>query len=179
MNPFSRKYAARQDPGADEDAVRSNPFPRGAARPARYLFGRSEQVASIRRFFADVQAEQGADAVGLLAAPGLGKTCLLKHMQINLQEANNWFCGYSQASPEPGTAISDLLTDVKGPPGSRRRGTGFRASLEEFSISAGPVVVGFKRSKPDDNTAYARLSEMLYSLGVKARKAGTGGRPAY
>jgi hypothetical protein len=150
-----------------------NPFPPGPARQTRYFFGRSEALASLGRFIADVQDDQSANVMGLLAAPGFGKTCLLKHMQIKLQE-RNWLCGYSEASPDPGTAIVDLLADVGRSLGLRRRGSRFPASLQEFSVSAGPVAVGFKRSDPDEGTAYARLQSLLYSLGLRAWKAGTG-----
>jgi len=168
INPFARGRSVPTSP-----VVRENPFPRGPERTARYLFGRSDQIASLERFVTDVWHDQSANLMGLLAAPGLGKTCLLKHMQRELKE-KNWLCGYSEASPEPGSAISDLLTDAANTLDSRRGRGGFRDSLQGLKVSAGPVGLDFKLGNPDEGTAYERLSAMLYLLGERARKADTG-----
>jgi hypothetical protein len=153
--------------------VRVSPYRRGALRPAKYLFGRSEQLDLINRSALEVQVNKCSDVQAFLAPVGLGKTCLLKHTRRLLQQ-RGWLCGYSEASTDAATAIADLLSDASDalPPGGL--GGRFRARLEQFNITAGPVGIGLKLGETGDLTPYTRLSRLIASLGQLASQADVG-----
>jgi hypothetical protein len=155
--------------------VRPNPFPRGSVRPERYLFGRSEQLEAIDRFTREVQDRQCSNVICFLAPAGLGKTSLLKLTRRQLQQ-KGWFCGYSEASSDATTSILDLLSDASDVLPPEGIGAKFRAHLDEFNISAGPVGLGVKLNAetPGDMTAYSRLSRLLSNLGKLAIQARVG-----
>jgi hypothetical protein len=156
-------------------SVRLNPFPRGSVRPERYLYGRSGQLEAIERFTHGVQNRQSSDIICFLAPAGLGKTSLLKLARRQLQR-KGWFCGYSEASSDATTSILDLLSDASDALPSEGIGAKFRARLEEFHISAGPVGLGLKLGPgaPSDMTAYSQLSRLLANLGQLAVQAQVG-----
>lgn len=144
-------------------------------RPERYIYGRSEQLEAIQRLTYEVQNRQCSDVICFLAPAGLGKTCLLKAARRQLQQ-KGWLCGYSEASSDATTSILDLLSDASDALPPEGIGAKFRARLQEFNISAGPVGVGMKLgdSDPGDPTAYSRLSRLLSTLGHLAVQAQVG-----
>jgi hypothetical protein len=156
-------------------SVRLNPFPRGSVRPEQYLYGRSKHLEDIERFTHGVQNRQCSDVICFLAPAGLGKTCLLKLTRRQLQR-KGWFCGYSEASSDATTSILDLLSDASDALPPEGIGAKFRARLEEFNISAGPVGLGLKLGSgaPSETTAYSRLSRLLSNLGQLAVQAQVG-----
>lgn len=153
--------------------VQSNPFPRGASRPPQHIFGRSDQLRYLERFTHDVKTAQRSDIVCYLAPPGLGKTCLLKNTRRNLQ-GQGWLCGYSEASTDPDTAITDLLYDATEALPEEGAGARFRSRIDEFNISAGPVGVGMKLGSQADLTVYAKFTKLLAGIGAMAKRHGTG-----
>jgi hypothetical protein len=155
--------------------VRLNPFPRGPVRPERYIYGRSSQLEAIDRFTYEVQFRHCSDVMCILAPPGLGKSCLLKFTRRKLQN-EGWLCGYSEAGSDAATSILDLLSDASDALPPEGIGSKFRARLEQFNISAGPVGLGLKLGTGDsrDATTYSQLSRLLSSLGNIAAEAGTG-----
>lgn len=154
--------------------VRLNPFPRGGVRPERYLYGRSEQLDAIERLARGVLDRQCSDVLCFLAPAGLGKTCLLKLARRTFQQ-KGWLCGYSEASSDATTSILDLLSDAGEALPQEGIGAKFRARIQEFNVSAGPVGVGMKLGESSgDPTAYSRLLRLLTSLGQFAVQAGVG-----
>ncbi len=155
--------------------MRLNPYPRGSARPERYYYGRSDELAAVDRFTHEVQASRSSNIICFLAPPGLGKTSLLKITRRKLQE-QGWFCGYTEASSDAATAILELLADAQDALPPEGIGKKFRDRLQELSVSAGPVGLGLKLgAEPSpDATNYSRLSRIVASLGALASDAGSG-----
>lgn len=90
-------------------------------------------------------------------------------MRRKLQQ-QGWLCGYSEASPDASTAIDDFFTDARQALPSGGVGAKLRARLQEFSISAGPIGVGFKLQESDNVTSYSRLLQFLTALGDLAKR---------
>ena len=153
--------------------MRTNPFPRTAARPAQYLFGRRSVLKHLERAAHEVQTRQCSNLITILAPAGLGKTCILKHMRSQLQQ-QGWLCGYSEASPDASTAIADFLTDARQALPSGGAGAKLLARLQEFNVSAGPIGLGFKLGDSDNGTPYSRVLQCLTSLGDLAKRANVG-----
>jgi len=151
-----------------------NPYPRGSARPEKYLFGRAAEIQAIEHFAHEVQTRQASDVLCFLAPAGLGKTSLLKLARRRLQQ-RGWFCGYSEASSDATTSMLDLLADAGDALPPEGLGARFRSRLDELSLTAGPVGIGFKLSaKADEATSYTRLTRLLSGLGQLAISGGVG-----
>jgi hypothetical protein len=151
-----------------------NPYPRGSARPEKYLFGRANEIQAIENFTREVQTRQASDMLCFLAPAGLGKTSLLKLARRRLQRAG-WFCGYSEASSDATTSMLDLLADAGDALPPEGMGARFRSRLDELSLTAGPVGIGFKLSaSTDEATSYTRLTRLLSGLGRLALSGGVG-----
>lgn len=153
--------------------MRLSPFPGGAARPRQYLFGRDEELEALERFARQVQTWQHPDVMCIIAPAGLGKTCLLKLLGRQLRD-QGWFCGYSEASADATSSVIDLISDASEALPPAGPGARFRARLEEFSVTAGPVGVGLKLGAAADLTPYSRLTSVLRSLGRLAAQDNVG-----
>ncbi len=122
-----------------------------------------------------MQSRQCSDVLCFLAPMGLGKTCLLKLARRQLQQ-KGWLCGYSEASSDATTSILDLLSDASDALPPEGIGAKFRARLEQFNISAGPIGLGIQLGSEigSDTTAYSRLSRLLSNLGSLAMQSQVG-----
>ena len=148
--------------------VRTNPFSPGAVRLPPYLVGRASQWALIEGLANQIETEGHHSPLCFLAPAGLGKTTLLKQVGRELTQ-RNWLCGYAEASQDAALAIQDLLADARQALPPEAIGARFRARLQEFNVTAGPVGAGFKLGSLNDGTAYTQLRELLTSLGELAK----------
>ena len=123
-----------------------------------------------------MQSRQCSDVICFLAPMGLGKTCLLKLARRQLQQKGVGFAVTAKQVLMPTTSILDLLSDASDALPPEGVGAKFRARLEQFNISAGPIGLGIQLGSEieSDTTAYSRLSRLLSNLGSLAMQSQVG-----
>ena len=141
--------------------MRPNPFNPGSMCPDQYLFGRTREWDLVQRATSQIVAEnRGHHPICFLASAGLGKTTLLKKIALDLRK-KDWFCGYSEASPEAATALHDLLADAGE--AFARRGLSKRLirRVTGINVKAGPVGLDVALGNSDETTAYTQVVKFL------------------
>jgi hypothetical protein len=151
--------------------MRSNPFNVGSLRPAKYMFGRANEIKSIDRWAHDLLDDGQPSPLCFLGPPGIGKTSLLKYARDELR-GRGWLCGYSEASPDVTSALDDFLEDAyRSIHGKQER---FLSKFTDFNVSAFGFGAGVKLDSSGSRTTYARVLDLFTSLGHEARKHGVG-----
>ena len=156
------------------DLVRPNPFNPGSTCPDRYLFGRTQEWDLVQRATSQIVAENRKHhPICFLAPAGLGKTTLMKKIALDLQQ-KDWFCGYSEASPEASTALHDLLSDAEDT--FPRSGLGKRLlrRVTGINVKAGPVGLDVALGSSDEATAYTRMVKFLSEKSHSAKRRHSG-----
>ena len=128
------------------------------------MFGRTREIRAIERWSYDVERRRHPDPLCFIGAPGMGKTCLLKHARESLR-AKHWICGYSEASPNAASAIDDFLEDMRRQLPRGRATAKFLSRLTEINVSAAGIGAGFKLSSAGQRTYYSRLLEIFAAIG--------------
>lgn len=145
-----------------------NPFNPGVYSPIQGIFGREEQLRLVDQVIAKVEDGDPHSPVCFIGPQGLGKTFLLKSIASELR-ARHWLCGYTEAGPDIGSAIYDILADARQLAPRRRLFQRALSRITGFSAAAGPVSIGLDIQSIDDGSAYSKLAQLFEDISNRAR----------
>ena len=147
--------------------MRPSFFTPGTPRPTRYLIARNEELSEITELTYRIRNGVSQPVACFLAPPGGGKTSLLKKIAADLRD-QHWLCGYSEASPDPSTALIDLLIDAKEALPAKGLGSKFIAHLEQLELKIWPVGLT-ARVQDSDKPPFKQLLHVIIQLGKFAK----------
>jgi hypothetical protein len=120
------------------------------------------------RVIAKVEGGDPNGPVCFIGPQGLGKTFLLRRIASELR-ARHWLCGYTEAGPDIGSAIYDILSDARQLAPRRRLVRRTLSRITGFSAAAGPVSIGLDMQSIDGGSAYSKLVQLFEDISNRAR----------
>jgi hypothetical protein len=146
----------------------ANPFRPGTYYTGQQLFGREKTLGFIRRAADDIEEGYPHAPTSFHGPPGIGKTALLRHAVNELRE-RKWLCGYSEAGSNAGSAVYDMLTDVRRTVPSQSIAKRLFSRAQGIQLGAGPVSIGLDLQSLENESAYTRLVDLLLQLDRAAK----------
>jgi hypothetical protein len=99
--------------------------------------------------------------------PGIGKTFLLRNIAGELRD-RGWLCGYTEAGPDLGSAIDDILADARQMAPHRSAIRRLAARVTGFNAAAPGFSVGLSLQGADGGSAYTRLVGLFREISSRA-----------
>jgi DNA polymerase III delta prime subunit len=133
-----------------------NPFSPGAYSPVQSIFGREAQLRLMEQAADGIENGVPHAPMCFTGPPGIGKTFLLRNIASELRD-RGWLCGYTEAGPDLGSAIDDILADARQMAPHRSAIRRLAARVTGFNAVAPGFSVGLSLQGADSGSAYTRL----------------------